>query len=92
MPPLAFSSLGPLQEGSISLSSRREAARRLQAKDDEIQREALTQAKDRAALRKEAIDAGVNPDVVFAGYEALRDGQVSPDQVIDMVNRNGIGG
>ena len=42
------------------------------------------QAKDLAVLRNEATEAGVDPDVVIAGYEALRDGQVSPDDVIDV--------
>jgi len=76
----------------LAQQGQREAARRLQAKDTEIKKEALTQAKELEALREEAIEAGVDPDVVIAGYEALRDGQVSPDDVVDMVKRNGIGG
>lgn len=76
----------------LAQQGRREAARRLNAKDTEIKKEALTQAKDLAVLRNEASEAGLDPDVVIAGYEALRDGQVSPDDVIDMVKRNEIGG
>lgn len=76
----------------LAQQGRRESARRLQAKDTEIKKEALTQAKDLAILREEAMEAGVDPDVVIGGYEALRDGQVSPDDVVDMVMRNKIGG
>ncbi len=53
-------------------------------------KEALARAKDLAVLRTEAIEAGVDPDVVIAGYEALRDGQVSPDGVVDMLIRGEI--
>lgn len=73
----------------LAQHGRREAARRLQRKDTEIKKEALTAERDLAELRKEAIEAGIDPDVVIAGYEALRDGQVSPEDAINKQNEIG---
>lgn len=66
----------------VAQQGRREAARRLQAMDHEAKKEALIQAKDLGVLRKEAIEAGADPEAVIAGYEALRDGQVTLEDVI----------
>jgi hypothetical protein len=76
----------------LARQGQRESARRLQAKDFEIKNEALTAEKDLAELRKEAIQAGVDPDAVVAGYEALRDGQISPEDVLARIRRDEIGG
>ncbi|QMW66579.1 hypothetical protein H4N58_00895 [Mumia sp. ZJ1417] len=95
-PLLYYAAAGALLLGApaggfyLAQQGRREAARRLQVKDTEIMKEALARAKDLAVLRTEAIEAGVDPDVVIAGYEALRDGQVSPDGVVDMLIRGEI--
>lgn len=86
-PLLYYLAAGVLAAGTpaaiyVAQQGRREAARRLQAKDFEVKKEALTQEKDLAVLREAAIDAGVDPDAVIAGYEALRDGQVTLEDVV----------
>lgn len=76
----------------MARQGQREAAKRQQAKDLEIKREALLAEMNLADLRKNAIEMGVDPDIVVAGYEALRDGQVSPESVIDTMRQGEVGG
>jgi hypothetical protein len=64
-----------------------EAAERLQREDAEAAKEALRDAIDLADLRSQAQAAGLDPDEVVAGYKGLRDSQVSPDDVLEMLNR-----
>jgi hypothetical protein len=67
-----------------------EAAKRLQHEDAEAAKEALRDAIDLADLRRQAQAVGLDPDEVVAGYTGLRDSQVSPDDVLEMLNRAAI--
>ncbi|MFF9022429.1 hypothetical protein [Streptomyces eurythermus] len=69
-----------------------EAAKRLQHQDAEAAKQALTEAIDLAELRSKAQEAGLNPDEVIAGYEKLRDSQLSVQEVFKMLSRAPITG
>ncbi|MFE6767831.1 hypothetical protein ACFVFD_02515 [Streptomyces fimicarius] len=93
MPILFFAAAGALfaggTGGSLYLWKRgcQEAARQLQRLDAKAARQALTDAVDLADLRKEARAAGLDPDEVVAGYEKMRDEQLSPQDVLRMLGQ-----
>lgn len=67
-----------------------EAAKRLQHQDAEAAKEALRDQIDLAALRRQAVAEGLDPEEVIAGYSKLRDEQVSPMQVLESLSRAAI--
>jgi hypothetical protein len=69
-----------------------EAAKRLQHEDAEAAKQALRDAIDLADLRSEAKAAGLDPDEVVAGYEKLRDSQLSAEDVLKKLGRAAITG
>lgn len=69
-----------------------EAAKRLQHEDAEAAKQALRDAIDLADLRSEAKAAGLDPDEVVAGYEKLRDSQLSTEDVLKRLGRAAITG
>lgn len=89
LPILFFAAAGALVAGGsgggwyLWQRGQQEAAKRLQHEDAIAAKEALQDAIDLAGLRKKAQEAGLNPDEVVAGYERLRDKQVSPGQVLE---------
>lgn len=99
-PLLFYAAAGALIGGGISggigggwylwQRGQQEAAKRLQREDAEAAKEALRDAIDLADLRSQAQAAGLDPDEVVAGYKRLRDSQVSPDDVLKMLNRAAI--
>ncbi|OEU85678.1 hypothetical protein DB35_13145 [Streptomyces abyssalis] len=64
----------------------------MQQRDAEAAQQALRDAIDLADLRSKAREAGLDPDEVVAGYEKLRDSQVSPDDVLKRLGRAAITG
>lgn len=58
-----------------------EAARRRQALEAELLRAEI----DLEKLRAQAREAGLDPEKVIAGYEALRGGQISIDDVAQIL-------
>jgi hypothetical protein len=71
---------------------RQEAARQLQRQDAEAAKQALREAIDLVDLRRQAQEAGLDPDEVIAGYKTLRDSQVSPENVLEWLRRAAITG
>ncbi len=69
-----------------------EAAKRLQHEDAKAAKQALRDAIDLADLRSEAKAAGLDPDEVVAGYERLRDSQLSTEDVLKNLGRAAITG
>ncbi|MYU66410.1 hypothetical protein [Streptomyces sp. SID69] len=69
-----------------------EAAKRLQHRDAEAAKQALTDGIDLAELRSKAREAGLDPDDVIAGYEKLRDSQLSVEDVLKILSRAPITG
>lgn len=69
-----------------------EAAKRLQHQDAEAAKQALRDAIDLADLRSKAREAGLDPDEVVAGYEKLRDSQLSPEDVLKRLSQAAITG
>ena len=67
-----------------------ETAKRLQHEDADAAKEALRDAIDLADLRRQAQAAGLDPDEVVAGYQGLRDSPVSPEDLLEMLNRAAI--
>lgn len=61
--------------------AKREAARRLSSRDRAAVADALREQLDVAELRSMASAAGMDPDQVMAGYEALRDGRITVDDI-----------
>ena len=92
-PLLFYAAAGAFIAGGIGGGSyiwqrgQQEAAKRLQHEDADAAKEALRDAIDLADLRRQAQAAGLDPDDVVAGYQGLRDSQVSPDDVLEMLNR-----
>ena len=64
-----------------------EAAKRLQHQDAEAAKQALKDGVELADLRREAEEAGLEPDEVVAGYRQLRDSQMSPQDVLERLGR-----
>ncbi|MFB6508770.1 hypothetical protein ACFCW4_01760 [Streptomyces virginiae] len=96
MPILFFAAAGALFGGGAGggwymwRRGQQEAARRLQQKDVEAVKQALRDAIDLADLRSKALEAGLDPDEVVAGYEKLRDSQLSPEGVLKGLSRAAI--
>jgi|SRR6185312_13888259 hypothetical protein len=95
-PLLFYAAAGALILGGIGggryfwQRGQQEAAKRLQHEDADAAKEALRDAIDIADLRRQAQAVGLDPDEVVAGYQGLRDSQVSPDDVLEMLNRAAI--
>ena len=66
---------------------RQEAAKRLREGDAIAAREGLENGIEIAALPKRAKKAGLDPGQVIAGYQQLRDMQVTPGQVLEALQR-----
>jgi glycine/D-amino acid oxidase-like deaminating enzyme len=64
----------------------------MQHQDAEAAKQALRDAIDLAELRSKAQEAGLNPDEVVAGYQSLRDSQLSPADVLKSLKRAPITG
>jgi hypothetical protein len=98
MPILFFAAAGVLFVGGTGggwymwRRGLQEAAKRLRRQDAEAAKQALTDGIDLAELRNRAQEAGLNPDEVVAGYEKLRDSQVSVEDVLKMLGRAPITG
>ncbi|MFG1812099.1 hypothetical protein [Streptomyces sp. NPDC049040] len=96
MPILFFAAAGALFGGATGggwylwRRGLQEAAKRLQHEDAEAAKQALTDAIDLADLRHKAQQAGLDPDEVVAGYEKLRDSQLSPDDVLKRLGQAAI--
>ncbi|MER6974763.1 hypothetical protein ABT304_27145 [Nocardioides sp. NPDC000445] len=95
-PLLFFAAAGALIGGAIGATGggwylwqrgHQEAAKRLRHEDAIAAKEALEDEIEIAALRKKAQKAGVDPDQVIAGYQQLRDKQVTPGQVLEALQR-----
>ncbi|MEU1177571.1 hypothetical protein ABZ464_07965 [Streptomyces sp. NPDC005820] len=93
MPILFFAAAGALVAGGTGggwylwKRGQQEAAKRLQHEDAEAAKQALRDAIDLADLRSEAKAAGLDADEVVAGYEKLRDSQLSTEDVLDKLGR-----
>ncbi|MFF5650384.1 hypothetical protein [Streptomyces collinus] len=98
MPILFFAAAGALVAGGTGggwymwKRGQQEAAKRLQHEDAEAAKQALRDAIDLADLRSEAKAAGLDPDEVVAGYEKLRDSQLSAEDVLKKLGRAAITG
>ena len=98
MPILFFAAAGALFGGGAGggwylwRRGQQEAAKRMQHQDAEAAKQALRDAIDLAELRSEAQAAGLDPDEVVAGYEKLRDSQLSPEDVLKRLCRAAITG
>lgn len=98
MPILFFAAAGALVAGGAGggwymwKRGQQEAAKRLQHEDAEAAKQALRDAVDLADLRSEAKAAGLDPDEVVAGYEKLRDSQLSAEDVLKKLGRAAITG
>ncbi|MEU7660853.1 hypothetical protein [Streptomyces lincolnensis] len=98
MPILFFAAAGALVAGGTGggwymwKRGQQEAAKRLQHEDAEAAKQALRDAIDLADLRSEAKAAGLDPDEVVAGYEKLRDSQLSTEDVLKRLGRAAITG
>ncbi|MGW5472816.1 hypothetical protein [Streptomyces chartreusis] len=98
MPILFFAAAGALVAGGTGggwymwKRGQQEAAKRLQHEDAEAAKQALRDAIDVADLRSEAKAAGLDPDEVVAGYEKLRDSQLSTEDVLKKLGRATITG
>ncbi|MFG2441206.1 hypothetical protein [Streptomyces sp. NPDC048508] len=98
MPILFFAAAGALVAGGTGggwymwKRGQQEAAKRLQHEDAEAAKQALRDAIDLADLRSEAKAAGLDPDEVVAGYEKLRDSQLSTEDVLKGLGRASITG
>jgi hypothetical protein len=95
-PILLFAAAGALFGGSATAlgagwyvwqRGQQEAAKRLQHQDAVAAKEALQDRIDLAELAREAEQLGIDPDEVIAGYEKLRDSQVSPEEVLGQIRR-----
>lgn len=95
-PLLFFAAAGALIGGAIGATGggwymwqrgQQEAAKRLRHEDAIAAKEALEDEIEIAVLRKKAQKAGLDPDQVIAGYQQLRDKQVTPGQVLDALQR-----
>ncbi|CDR08072.1 predicted protein [Streptomyces iranensis] len=64
----------------------------MQYQDAEAAKQALRDAIDLADLRSKAQEAGLDPDEVVAGYETLRDSQLSPEDVLKRLREAAITG
>ncbi|WP_158305603.1 MULTISPECIES: hypothetical protein [unclassified Nocardioides] len=53
-------------------------------------KQALREGIEVADLRREAEEAGLDPDEVIEGYQKLRDSQVSPEDVLQSLRRAAI--
>ncbi|MCX5462468.1 hypothetical protein AB0391_13000 [Streptomyces albidoflavus] len=93
MPILFFAAAGALFTGGVGggwyLWKRglQEAAKRLQHQDAEAAKQSLRDGIDLEELRRMAQEAGLDPDEVVAGYEKLRDSQLSPEDVLKRLGR-----
>ena len=65
--------------------AKREAAARLSHRDREALRQALEDEIAMADLLAQARAVGVDPQMVASGYEALRDGRMTLEQVLDQI-------
>lgn len=98
MPILFLAAAGALVAGGAGggwymwKRGQQEAAKRLQHEDAEAAKQALRDAIDLADLRSEAKAAGLDPDEVVAGYEKLRDSQLSAEDVLKKLGRAAITG
>ncbi|MEU6957579.1 hypothetical protein [Streptomyces sp. NPDC045714] len=102
MPILFFAAAGALFGGGIASGigggwylwrrGQQEAAKRLLHQDAEAAKQMLRDAIDISDLRSKAQEAGLNPDEVVAGYETLRDSQLSPDDVLKGLSRAAVTG
>ncbi|WP_109033425.1 hypothetical protein [Streptomyces rubrogriseus] len=98
MPILFFAAAGALVAGGTGggwymwKRGQQEAAKRLQHEDAKAAKQALRDAIDLADLRSEAKAAGLDPDEVVAGYERLRDSQLSTEDVLKNLGRAAITG
>lgn len=92
-PILFYAAAGALVGGGVGggryvwQRGRQEAAKQLQRHDAETAKQALREAIDLADLRRQAQEKGLDPDEVIAGYKALRDSQVSPEDVLEKLRR-----
>jgi hypothetical protein len=98
MPILFFAAAGALFGGGAGggwylwKRGQQEAAKRMQHQDAEAAKQALRDALDLADLRRQAQEAGLDPEEVLAGYERLRDSQLSPEEVLERLSRAPITG
>ncbi|MCW2935863.1 MAG: hypothetical protein JWM19_6825 [Actinomycetia bacterium] len=92
-PLLFYAAAGALAAGGVGggwyfwQRGQQEATKQLQRRDAEGAKQALREAIDLADLRRQAQEAGLDPDVVIAGYKTLRDSQVSPEDVLERLRR-----
>jgi hypothetical protein len=92
-PVLFYAAAGALAVGGVGgglyllQRGQQEAAKQLQRQDAEAAKQALREGIDLADLRRQAQEAGLDPDEVIAGYKALRDRQVSPEGVLKWLRR-----
>ncbi|WP_244929264.1 hypothetical protein [Nocardioides sp. W7] len=95
-PLLFFAAAGALIGGAIGATGggwymwqrgQQEAAKRLRHEDAIAAKEALEDEIEVAELRKKAKAAGLDPDQVIAGYEQLRDKQVTPGHVLEALQQ-----
>lgn len=95
-PLLFFAAAGVLIGGAIGATGgswymwqrgQQEAAKKLRHEDAIAAKEALEEEIEIAALRKKAQTAGLDPDQVIAGYQRLREKQVTPSQVLEALQR-----
>lgn len=66
-------------------TAKREAAARLARKDREALRKALAEEISLAELRDQARAAGIDPKQVEEGYKAIRDGRMTPEDLIRQI-------
>ncbi len=99
MPPILFFAAagalfggGPLGGWYLWKRGQQGAAKRMQHQDADAAKQALRDAIDLGDLRNKAREAGLDPDEVVAGYEKLRDSQLSPEDVLERLSRAPIKG
>jgi len=71
----------------VGEAAKREAARRLGSHDRAAVADALREELDVAELRSMARAAGVDPEQVVSGYEALRDGRLTLDELHQQIRK-----
>lgn len=93
LPVLFFAAAGAAAAGGLGSGiyfwqrGQQEAAKKLQEEDQEAIKESLEREISLQDLRDEALQKGLDPDEVERGYKALRDGQLSLDQALEMVTK-----
>lgn len=83
MPIFLFALAGGMLFGGAAVldeANHRRAAEQLKRRQ-KLEEELLTNALNVQDLRRQARDAGLDPDQVVAGYDALRKGDITLEQV-----------